>query len=64
MASDYDNADYDNAVMFARRRNIERYRNLLKSYLTDHERRFVEQRLAEEQAALRGRIKGVDGNAD
>jgi len=28
--------------------NVERYRKLLKTQLTDHERRYVEQRLAEE----------------
>ena len=64
MPSDYDSADYDNAVMFAHRRNIGRYKKLLKTYLTEHERRYVEQRLSEEQAALRGKTKGVDGNAD
>lgn len=64
MPSDYDNADYDNAAMFAHRRNIERYKKLLETYLTDHERRYVEQRLAEEQTALRGKIKSVDDNAD
>jgi hypothetical protein len=32
--------------------NIERYRKILKTYLTAEERGFVERRLAEEQAAL------------
>ena len=31
--------------------NIHRYRRLLKGNLTEHERRFVERRLTEEQSA-------------
>ena len=37
---------------FVRRANIERYQKILATYLTAEERRFVERRLAEEQAAL------------
>lgn len=36
----------------AHRANIDRYRRILETYLTDEERDFVELRLAEEQAAL------------
>ena len=32
--------------------NIERYRRLLETYLTENERRFVQRRLAEEREAL------------
>jgi hypothetical protein len=37
----------------ARRNNINRYERLLKTYLTEIERNFIELRLSEEQAALR-----------
>lgn len=37
---------------FAHRANIARYQKMLATYLIDVERRFVERRLAEEQAAL------------
>jgi len=37
---------------FAYRANIVRYRKILTTYLTTEERRFVERRLSEEQAAL------------
>ncbi|KJC60307.1 hypothetical protein UP10_13190 [Bradyrhizobium sp. LTSPM299] len=40
------------SLMRAHRNNIARYRNLLKTSLTDLERQFVERRLAEEQSAL------------
>ena len=36
------------------RSNIQRYRNLLKTNLTDLERRFVQKRLTEEQSNLEG----------
>ena len=36
-----------------RRNNISRYERLLKTYLTDIERNFIELRLWEEQVALR-----------
>lgn len=45
--------DLRNAFPFARRANVERYRRLLSTYLTENEREFVERRLAEEEAALR-----------
>ena len=38
---------------FIHRANIVRYQKILATYLTDEERRFVERRVAEEQAALR-----------
>ncbi len=40
------------ALSFAHRDNIERYRRILRTYLTEIERIFVQRRLAEEQAAL------------
>ena len=33
--------------------NIGRYRRILSTPLTDHERQFIERRLAEEEEALR-----------
>ena len=42
----------ETAWQFARRANVERYRKILGTYLTAEERRFVERRLTEEQAAL------------
>jgi len=45
--------DKDATQSFAHQKNIERYRKLLRTYLTDIERLFVQRRLAEEQAALR-----------
>jgi hypothetical protein len=36
----------------ARRQNINRYRSLLQTSLTEFERRFVERRIAEEEGAL------------
>jgi len=32
--------------------NIERYRRIIKTHLTENERQFIERRLAEEQHAL------------
>ena len=52
--------DLEQAQRSAHRANIKRYRRLLETYLTDHERQFVEQRIVEEQQALR-QIAG--GNA-
>jgi hypothetical protein len=42
---------------YAHRQNLTRYRRLLATHLTVEERRFVERRVAEEQAALR-RLSG------
>ena len=36
----------------ARRQNINRYRSLLQTSLTDFERDFIERRIAEEEAAV------------
>lgn len=44
--------EWQTAFIFAHEANIERYRRLLRTYLTDTERAFVERRLAEEQSAL------------
>ena len=38
----------------ARQKDIARYERLLKTHLTDLERNFIELRLLQEQAALRG----------
>jgi hypothetical protein len=46
-------SDFDGAMMSAHQKNIERYQGLLDAYLTERDRRFVERRVAEEQAALR-----------
>jgi hypothetical protein len=37
---------------FAHQENIDRYRKILNTFLTAHERSFIERRLAEEQVAL------------
>jgi hypothetical protein len=39
-------------IKFGHRANIDRYKKVLATYLTDEERHFVERRLAEEQASL------------
>ncbi len=44
--------DQDFARIRAHRNNLSRYRRLLKTELSDIERRFIERRLAEEQTAL------------
>jgi hypothetical protein len=59
-------SDLETALSFAHRANIARYRRILGTYLTAEERRFVEQRVAEEQAALdqlAGRAAHVDAPA-
>ena len=45
-------ADIQDNLLFAHKMNIERYQRILATYLTADERRFVERRLKEEQAAL------------
>lgn len=40
------------AAIHAHRSNIQRYRRLLETHLTDIERQYIECRLSEEQAAL------------
>ena len=44
--------DQQLARLRAHRSNIQRYRNLLQTSLTDLERQFVEKRLTEEQSSL------------
>lgn len=44
--------DENFALMRAHSSNIARYRKLLKTSLTDLERKFLERRVAEEQSAL------------
>ena len=43
------------------RSNIARYRRLLETNLTDHERQFIERRLSEEQLEFELRL-GADRN--
>ncbi len=45
--------DENLARLSAHRRNIDRYLELLKMPLATNERKFVERRLAEEEASLR-----------
>lgn len=45
-------SDLQNALAYAHRANIDRYRRLLKTHLAHHEREFIEQRLGEEEDAL------------
>jgi hypothetical protein len=40
-------------LKFVHRENIDRYKRILATYLTDEERHYVERRLAEEQASLK-----------
>ncbi|AMA61210.1 hypothetical protein BCCGELA001_12015 [Bradyrhizobium sp. CCGE-LA001] len=44
--------DQDLARIRAHRNNLQRYRRLLRTKLSEIERQFIERRLAEEQAAL------------
>ena len=38
--------------LYAHRKNIHRYRRLLRTQLTDLERRYLEQRMSEEQSSV------------
>ena len=42
----------ETAAQFAHKANMARYQKILATYLTAEERRFIERRMAEEQAAL------------
>ena len=42
----------DLAHLRAHQRNIDRYVRLLRAHLSDHERRYIEKRLAEERAVI------------
>ncbi|WP_198164242.1 hypothetical protein [Bradyrhizobium jicamae] len=46
--------DHQLARLRAHHRNIQRYRNLLQTSLTELEREFIEKRLTEEQSNLEG----------
>jgi hypothetical protein len=46
-------SDEQLALLRMHRNNISRYRRLLETLLTGHEREFIERRLAEEQSAFR-----------
>jgi hypothetical protein len=41
------------AFLFAHQVNIDRYRRIFKTNLTNEERRFVERRIAEEEEAIK-----------
>ena len=45
--------DENLAQLRTHRNNISRYRRLLRTHLTDLERDFIEQRLSQEEAALK-----------
>lgn len=47
-------------LKFGHRANIDRYKKVLATYLTDEERHFVERRLAEEQASLEQPNSGLE----
>jgi len=49
--------DVKTAHLDAHRNNIQRYRALLETHLTDVERGYIERRLSEELAVLRDHIK-------
>jgi hypothetical protein len=49
------------SMMSAHRANIRRYDRILETFLTAHERSFVERRFAEEEAAL-NRLAGLEVN--
>jgi hypothetical protein len=51
-----------NTFLFAHQANIDRYRQILVTQLTAEERRLIEMRLAEQQAALKqlASIKGEE----
>ena len=44
----------DLAHLRAHQRNIDRYVRLLRTQLSDHERQYIEKRLAEERALIAG----------
>lgn len=45
-------SDIRTALASVHRANVERYRRILDSYLNPDERRFVERRIAEEEARI------------
>jgi hypothetical protein len=47
------NTDLESTLRWAHEANLERYRRLLETCLTDNERQFVKRRIAEEREALR-----------
>ena len=50
------------ARLRAHRSNIQRYRNLLQTSLTELERQFVEKRLTEEQSSLESVANSLAGD--
>lgn len=56
-------SDHENALRWAHRANIDRYRRILATPLTETERQFVQNRLAEEQRAMERLGRGQDAVA-
>jgi hypothetical protein len=52
-------SEFNKALTFAYRTNIERYQRLLRTHLAANERTFIEQRLAEDEQALRELAKST-----
>ena len=55
--------EIDPAIQKVHQANIGRYRRLLSTPLTDRERQFIEQRIAEEEEAL-GKVVGKGPSFD
>lgn len=55
--------EFARTIQFAQRANIERYRELLRTDVTDEARKFLETRLAEEQATLQQMAAGPSVDA-
>ena len=51
-------SDLGSTFKFVHSEKIGRYQKILRTYLTDKERCFVERRLAEEKAALKDVVEG------
>ena len=51
-------SDQGGILRFVHSENIRCYQKILRTYLTDKERCFVERRLAEEKAALKDVVEG------
>jgi hypothetical protein len=52
-------SDLASTLRWAHQANAVRYEKLLRTHLTDHERRFVQRRLSEERDALRQLAEGT-----
>jgi hypothetical protein len=49
--------DINRERLRAHQKNIERYRRLLRTHLSDLERSYIERRLSEEEASLKGILR-------